>query len=81
MLNLRQSEKIVNEALPGWKIHSFVEHGNLFIFCIENPLDGETGLNPFFSVDRITGTFSEFAITIHPDFTEILNKFREKENG
>lgn len=45
---------------PGSKHIMTVEHNNLFIFQINGPDEVEGDLDPFFSVDKNTGVFSDF---------------------
>jgi hypothetical protein len=47
---------------PGSKLMKTVEYGNLFIFHINGPDPLEGDLDPFFSVDKTTGKFSDFSI-------------------
>jgi hypothetical protein len=59
-----------NEALkiamkymaPGSKFVKSATYGNLFIFQINGPDPLEGNLDPFFSVDKTTGKFSDFSI-------------------
>jgi hypothetical protein len=45
---------------PGSKHVKTVTHGNLFIFQIIGPDPVEGDLDPFFSVNKTTGAFSDF---------------------
>jgi hypothetical protein len=47
---------------PGSKHIRTVTYGNLFIFHINGPDPLEGNLDPFFSVDKTTGKFSDFSI-------------------
>lgn len=47
---------------PGSKLMRTVEYGNLFIFHINGPDPVEGDLDPFFSVDKTTGAFSDFSL-------------------
>lgn len=47
---------------PGSEHKRTVEYGNLFIFHINGPDPVEGDLDPFFSVDKTTGEFSDFSI-------------------
>lgn len=59
-----------NEALkiafkhmaPGSKFVKGVSYKNLFIFQINGPDPLEGDLDPFFSVDKTTGAFSDFSL-------------------
>jgi len=47
---------------PGSKLIRSATSGNLFIFQINGPDPLEGDLDPFFSVDKTTGAFSDFSI-------------------
>lgn len=47
---------------PGSKFIKSATYGNLFIFHINGPDPLEGNLDPFFSVDKTTGKFSDFSI-------------------
>lgn len=47
---------------PGSKFIKSATYGNLFIFQINGPDPLEGDLDPFFSVDKTTGEFSDFSI-------------------
>lgn len=47
---------------PGSKFVKSVTYGDLFIFQINGPDPLEGDLDPFFSVDKTTGKFSDFSL-------------------
>jgi hypothetical protein len=47
---------------PGSKFVKSVTYKNFFIFQINGPDPLEGNLDPFFSVDKTTGEFSDFSI-------------------
>lgn len=47
---------------PRSKFMKSAEYKNLFIFQINGPDPAEGDLDPFFSVDKTTGEFSDFSI-------------------
>lgn len=47
---------------PGSKFVKAVTYRNFFIFQINGPDPLEGNLDPFFSVDKTTGEFSDFSI-------------------
>lgn len=47
---------------PGSKFMKSATYGNFFIFQINGPDPLEGDLDPFFSVDKTTGKFSDFSI-------------------
>lgn len=48
---------------PGSKFMKAVTYGNLFILQINGPDPLEGDLDPFFSVDKTTGAFSDFDLS------------------
>lgn len=47
---------------PGSEFKKSAEFGNLFIFMIIGPDPMEGDLDPFYSVDKSTGRFSDFSL-------------------
>lgn len=47
---------------PGSKFMRSTTYGDLYIFQINGPDPAEGDLDPFFSVDKTTGKFSDFSI-------------------
>lgn len=47
---------------PGSKFIKSVPYGDFFIFHINGPDPAEGNLDPFFSVHKTTGKFSDFSI-------------------
>lgn len=48
---------------PGSKFKRAVEHGDHFVFHINGPDPVEGNLDPFYSVNKTTGEFSDFDIS------------------
>jgi hypothetical protein len=62
-MNESEALKIAMKYMaPGSKFIKSATHGNLFIFHINGPDPLEGDLDPFFSVDKTTGKFSDFSI-------------------
>lgn len=59
---------------PGSKFIKSATYGNLFIFLIHGPDPLEGDLDPFFSVDKTTGKFSDFSIV--DGGPELIKQFR-----
>lgn len=59
-------EEALNIAMsrmaPGSTFVKSTTYGNLFIFQINGPDPAEGNLDPFFSVNKTTGEFSDFSI-------------------
>jgi hypothetical protein len=61
MLSEAEALKIAMKHMaPGSKFVKAVEHGDHFIFQINGPDPVEGDLDPFFSVHKTTGEFSDF---------------------
>jgi hypothetical protein len=60
---------------PGSKFIKSATYGNLFIFQINGPDPLEGNLDPFFSVDKTTGEFSDFSIV--EGGPELLRQFTQ----
>jgi hypothetical protein len=62
-MNESEALKIAMKYMaPGSKFMRSASYGNLFIFHINGPDPLEGDLDPFFSVDKTTGKFSDFSI-------------------
>ena len=62
-MNEAEALKIAMKYMaPGSKFKKSATYGNLFIFMIHGPDPAEGTLDPFFSVDKTTGEFSDFSI-------------------
>ncbi len=77
MLSSKAATKIVLDNLPNGKIQANVVYEDLYIFQVFTDLPGEEEFDPFYSVDRKTGEFSDFSIITDGDTDEILSLFRE----
>lgn len=77
-LNIQEAIKIVQNSLPNGKIESAIEYKNLYLFQVFSYLPGEEEMDPFFSVNKETGEFSDFSIITDGDTEEIISLF-EKE--
>jgi hypothetical protein len=63
MMNEAEALKIAMKYMaPGSKFVKSATYGNLFIFQINGPDPLEGDLDPFFSVNKTTGEFSDFSI-------------------
>jgi hypothetical protein len=63
MLTEAEARKIaMSHMAPGSKFMKSASYANFFIFHINGPDPAEGTLDPFFSVDKTTGEFSDFSI-------------------
>lgn len=77
MLSVLDATSIVHKFHPYGDIKAVVNYKNLYLFIVHsiNPL--EEDMDPFFSVDKDTGKFSEFSILTDGNTSEILSLFEE----
>lgn len=62
-MNESEALKIAMRRMaPGSKFVKSATYGNSFIFLIHGPDPLEGDLDPFFSVDKTTGAFSDFSV-------------------
>ena len=52
----------MSHMAPGSKFVQSATYGNSYIFLIHGPDPAEGNLDPFFSVDKTTGEFSDFSV-------------------
>lgn len=78
MLDLQSAIAIVKEHLPEGDIYGVVEHDNLFVFLVTIPDPDEGDSDPFYSVNRETSEFSDFAIFANDKTKEVLTKFQNQ---
>lgn len=62
MLSKEEAANIVLKNLPGGKIQSFISYGDLYIFQVFTDIPMEEIFDPFYSVNKETGEFSDFSI-------------------
>jgi hypothetical protein len=77
MLDVKEATKVVNDSLPGWKIDAIVDYNNLYLFRVFSDRPFEEEMDPFFSVDKETGEFSDFSIITDGNTSEILSLFQK----
>jgi hypothetical protein len=77
MLDIKEATKIVNKALPGDPINTYVEYENLFIFQVFSKRPMEEQMDPFYSVNRETGEFRDFSIITDGNISEINSLFQQ----
>ena len=77
MLDIKEATKIVQKALPGWKIQAHVDYKNLYLFQVFSNEPEEEEFDPFFSVNKETGEFSDFSIITDGNTSEIISLFVE----
>lgn len=82
MLSVEQATMIVEKALPNGQIQAVVEYNDLYLFQVFTDRPFEEEFDPFYSVDKNTGAFSDFSIITDGNISEILPLFeQEKRRG
>lgn len=81
MFDIQQATEIVKKAFPAGKIQKSVEYRNVYLFQIftDDPDDGQ--MDPFYSVDKETGEFSDFSVITDGDISEISALFEAAKGG
>lgn len=73
MLNFKQAYDKVQDSVNG-KITGAVRYHNLYVFRImddNDPLEGE--MDPFYSVDTLTGIVAEFSVLTDANILEFTD--------
>lgn len=77
MLSVQDAVKILKNDFPDGIVGSHIEYKDLYIFQMVLDLPFETGLDPFFSVNKTTGVSSDFSILTDGDPAEIERLFMQ----
>lgn len=80
MLDITDAVKKAKAVFPQDKIDAYIEYKNLFILRIFVVRPGETGMDPFFSFDRETGEFRDYAIFEHGNIDAITALFQNPKH-
>lgn len=71
MLADTEARDILLKVLPEVSVKAWTKYGDLYLFRVQYPLDGEEDFDPFFSVNANTGEFREFSILEDGNIDEI----------
>jgi hypothetical protein len=80
MLNVKQAIDIIKKHIPNGRIISNIEYKNLYVFKVFTSDDLEGEFDPFYSVDKVTGKFSDFSIITDGNISELINLFVKAES-
>lgn len=75
MITPKEAVDIVKKELPGWSIQKYVEYRDYYIFQVFSDRVGEEQYDPFFSVNKETGAFSDYSIITDGDISELSDLF------
>lgn len=75
MNNISQAIKIAKQHMPDGKIQRVAEYRNMYLFIIYTPDPYEGEMDAFYSVDKNTGEFSDFAYLEDGVFEEVMDLF------
>jgi hypothetical protein len=81
MYDLKQATDIVQQALPDDHIIAAVQYKELYIFQVFNDRPEEEEMDPFYSVDSLTGEFRDFSIITDGNPKEIMELFIQVKNN
>ena len=81
MLTLAKAKEIVQKSFPNGQIQKVAEYRNLYLFQIftVDPEEGQYDL--FYSVDKVSGDFSEFSVLTDGDISEVMLAFESGVNN
>lgn len=74
MLDEAAAIEVVKTKAPNVSFTGPVQHEGYFIFCVPNPDPVEGSMDPFYSVNSISGAFESFSL-FENDFKAIETKF------
>lgn len=78
MINSKsQAIKIAKQHMPDGKIQQVAEYKNLYLLIIYTPDPYEGQMDAFYSVDKETGQFSDFAYLEDGVFEDVMNLFEK----
>ena len=75
--SINQAIKIAKQHMPDGEIQQVVEYRNLYVFIIYTPDPYEGQMDAFYSVDKETGQFSDFAYLEDGVFEDVMNLFEK----
>ena len=75
MLSLNNALAVVKKNYPDGKIQKYIDYKNFYVFMIFGNDELEGQFDPFFSVDKNTGEFSDFSIITDGDPKELTDLF------
>lgn len=79
MLSIHEATNIITQNLPNGRIQGVVSYNNLYLFQVFTDRPFEEEMDPFYSVDKDTGEFSDFSIIEDGDIDEITSLFENLE--
>lgn len=79
MLSVKQAINIAKKKYPRGNIESLIVYNGLYVFKITNDDELEGDMDPFYSVDIMSGEFRDFSIITDGNIVEITKLFRESD--
>ena len=77
MLDFKDATEIVKQNLPNGDIQLAVPYRNMYLYQVFRDDPGEEKMDPYFSVNRDTGYFSEFSLLTDGNISEIVSLFEK----
>lgn len=75
--SVNQAIEIAKRYMPDGKIQKVAEYKNLYLLIIYTPDPYEGQMDAFYSVDKETGQFSDFAYLEDGVFEDVMNLFEK----
>lgn len=79
MLSIKQAINIAKKKYPQGNIESLIVYNGLYVFKIINDDELEGDMDPFYSVDIMSGEFRDFSIITDGNIAEITKLFLESD--
>ena len=80
MPDLQEATKRIQQELLGGKIQAHIDYNGLYVFQVFTTNPAEEEMDPFYSIDKKTGEFSDFSIITDGDPAEISRLFVVAKN-
>lgn len=80
MYSEKQAFDIVRKAFPTSEIKKPIEYRHVWLFQVFSDDPDEGDMDPYFSVDTLTGELRDFSIITDGNIEEITKKFLELDN-
>jgi len=72
------AEQIVEQNISYMSVKVGISYKNDYVFCLQDPSNPKSPMyDPFVSVDKNTGEFSDFSIFTDADPSEIIPLFQD----
>ena len=77
MIKISDAIKIAQDNVPNGAIQKIGSYKNLYILQIFRDTPEEEFVDPFYSVDKTSGKFSEFSVLTDGDVSEVFASLKD----